>query len=103
MTARSRGTRERRDPARLSELWDLCGAASKEQRRRVNDILEVFRGRGATFLTPRDVKLASDIYIDITHESLIRNWKVLAEKWFPEEETQANIFMDLLDPSCQVN
>jgi hypothetical protein len=97
LTARSRGIRERRDPARLSELWDLCGAASEEQRHRVDEIVKVFRRGDATFLSPRKDELTGDTYIDITHESLIRNWKVLAEKWLTEEEFQSNTFIELLD------
>jgi hypothetical protein len=97
LTARGRGIRERRDPARLSELWDLCDAASEEQRHRVNDIVELFRRGDTTFLSPRKGELAGHTYVDITHESLIRNWKVLAEKWLPEEESRANTFIELLD------
>jgi hypothetical protein len=96
LTAISRG-RERRDPAPLSELWELCNAESEEQRQRVNAVIDVFRTGEATFLTPRDGVLKPDAYIDITHESLIRNWKILAEKWLPDEERQAKTFTELLD------
>jgi hypothetical protein len=78
-------------------LWDLCSATSEERRQRVNAIIDVFRGGEATFLTPRDGELEPDTYIDIAHESLIRNWKVLAEKWLPEEEKQAQTLIELLD------
>ena len=97
LTALGRGNRERRDPAPLSELWDLCRVVSDDQRLRVTGIIDVFRQGEATFLTPRDGELAPDTYIDIAHESLIRNWKVLAEEWLPEEEKQAQGLIELLD------
>jgi WD40 repeat protein len=97
LTALGRGKRERRDPARLSELWDLCGAVSAEQRQRVNDIIDVFRQSEATFLSPREGELTPDTYVDIAHESLIRSWKVLSEKWLPEEEKQAKTLVELVE------
>ncbi|MGH9665969.1 MAG: hypothetical protein ACRD9L_16205, partial [Bryobacteraceae bacterium] len=86
LTAVGAAKRERRDLASLSELWDLCNAISEERRRRVNGVIDVFRQGEATFLTPRNGELKPDTYIDIAHESLIRNWNLLAEKWLPEEE-----------------
>jgi hypothetical protein len=97
LTALGRGNRERRDPATLSELWELCSAVTVERRPSVNAIIEVFRHGEATFLSPREGELAHDTHIDITHECLIRNWKVLAERWLPEEETQAHTFIELLE------
>jgi WD40 repeat protein len=95
LTALGRGNRERRDPAPLSELRALCNAESGDQRRRVNAVIDVFRTGEATFLTPRNGELKHETYIDITHESLIRNWKILAEKWLPEEEAQARTLIEL--------
>jgi hypothetical protein len=52
LTAVGHGNRERRDPAPLSELWDLCDAATDEKRQRVNRIIDAFRHGDATFLSP---------------------------------------------------
>ena len=97
LTALGRGNRERRDPARLEELWDLCNAVSDEKRQRVNAIIDLFRQGEATFLAPREGALKPDTYIDIAHESLIRNWEILAKWWLPEEEKQAKTLIELLD------
>jgi WD40 repeat protein len=97
LTALGLGNRERRDPALLEELWALCNANSEEQRKRANAVIDVFRQGEATFLLPRTGDLKADTYIDIAHESLIRNWKVLAEKWLPAEEKQAKALIELLE------
>ena len=39
----------------------------------------------ATFLAPRDGTLAPETYIDITHESLIREWRKMRDEWLPQE------------------
>jgi Novel STAND NTPase 1 len=97
LTAIGRSNRERRDPAPLWELWALCHAGSEEERKRVNAVIDVFRTGEATFLTPRGGALKEDTNIDITHESLIRNWKILANIWLPAEERQAKALIELLD------
>jgi WD40 repeat protein len=79
--------RERRNPARLGELWELCGAESEQQRALVNTVIDRFRKGEATFLTPREGDLAPEQYIDITHESLIREWGRL--RGWVEDETEA--------------
>jgi hypothetical protein len=97
LTALGRGNRERRDPAPLLELEDLCSAGSGPAGQGVYAIINVFRQGGASFLTPRGGELSPDTYIDIAHESLIRHWRVLAEVWLPEEEKQAKTLIELLD------
>ena len=96
LTARGTGNRERRDPARLGELWALCGAVTEESRARVTSVVDHFRRGEATFLTPRAGAVDRDTYIDITHESLIRQWKKLHDEWLPEEERSARTFLDLV-------
>ncbi len=97
LTARGRGKRERRDPAMLSELWALCEAETLEQQIQVTAVIDHFRGGEATFLTPRDRAIGPDTYIDITHESLIRQWKKLREEWLPDEQRSAKTFLDLAE------
>ncbi len=96
LTARGRGNRERRDPANAAGR-DLCSAQSDEDRQQVSDIIDVFRKGEATLLTSRNGEPKPDTYVDIAHESLIRNWKILTEKWLPEEEKQVKTFIELLD------
>lgn len=96
LTARGRGNRERRDPATLAELWAVCGAVTAEQKDAVEAIINHFRTGEATFLTPRDGALTADKYIDITHESLIREWHKLRSEWLPEEAKSAQTFADLI-------
>ena len=97
LTARGRSQRERRDPTRLKDLWAVCGAETPEQRRAVTDVIDLFRIGEATFLTPRRGDLNADIYIDITHESLIKKWKLLATEWFPAEQKQASQLREVHD------
>jgi len=97
LTALGRNNRERRDPALLSELWELCNARSAQDRQRANNIIDVFRQGQATFLAPREGELKPETFIDIAHESLIRNWNILAQQWLPDEEKQAKTLVELLD------
>jgi len=97
LTALGRGNRERRDPSPLSELWELCDAKSEGDCNKVNNIIDVFRQGEATFLAPREGDLKPDTFIDIAHESLIRHWKILAQKWLPDEEKQTKTLLELVD------
>jgi hypothetical protein len=99
LTARGRSSRESRDPATLAELWAVCGAETPEQQARVTAVIDHFRTGEATFLTPRMEQvpdLDPHTYIDITHESLIRQWKKLRDEWLPEETKFANTFLYLV-------
>ena len=101
LTARGRGNRERRDPATLRELWAVCGADTPEQRAAVNSVVDHFRHGDATFLAPRDGEIGPDTYIDITHESLIRQWKKLRDEWVPEERRSAKSLLDLAERAAK--
>lgn len=97
LTARGRDQRERRDPATLQHLWDVCGARTDGQRRQVTDVIERFRGGGATFLSPREGTLTPETFIDITHESLIRLWKTLRDEWLPAEELSVRMLLSVAE------
>lgn len=75
------GGRDVRRPVRLSQAAAITGAS-------VNDliaVIEAFRAPGRNFLTPLPpVPLTPDTTIDISHESLIRQWVKLRE-WVREE------------------
>ena len=65
----------------------------------VAGVLDIFRVEGNTFLKPfiteepESQKLNPGDVLDITHESLIRNWKMLLE-WAQEENNNYIIFLD---------
>ena len=70
-----------RRPASILEIANISGATTSA----VKDIVEHFRKPGRTILTPsNDVELKDETIIDISHESLMRIWEVLAE-WLEEE------------------
>jgi WD40 repeat protein len=97
LTARGRNSRERRNPATLADLWAVCAAVASDRREQVTAVVDTFRRGEATFLVPRDGAVEADTYIDITHESLIRLWKTLRDRWLPEEQASAKTFLDLVD------
>lgn len=97
LTARGRTNREHRDPATLAELWAVRGAETPGERSRVTAVVDRFRRGEATFLTPRDGDIGPDDYVDITHESLIRQWRTLRDEWVVQEHESAKAFLDLID------
>jgi hypothetical protein len=99
LTARGRNNRERRDPAQLAELYALCGAVTDGQCAQVRSVVDLFRAREVSFLVPIDGELAPDTFVDIAHESLIRQWKELSDVWMREEVRSARTFLRLLERS----
>ena len=97
LTARGRDNRERRDPATLQQLWDVCGASTPDTRQQVKDVIDRFRGGDATFLRPRSGDVTPDTYVDITHESLIRLWKTLRDEWLPAEQLSVRTLSSLAE------
>ena len=97
LTARGKDNRERRDPATLQQLWDVCGATTPEQRQQVVEVIDRFRGGDATFLRPRSGPIEPGTYVDITHESLIRLWKTLRDDWLPAESLSARGLLSLAE------
>jgi WD40 repeat protein len=96
LTAEGKSRRERRNPTQLAELSEACGAATEEERRSINAVIDHFRRDEATFLTPRDGDLKPETYIDITHESLIREWSTL-RRWVAEEAEAHATFMRIYE------
>ncbi|WP_075219926.1 nSTAND1 domain-containing NTPase [Acuticoccus yangtzensis] len=65
-----------RRPARLDELVALTGRTEEELR----TVIEAFRAPHSSFLRPDpSVPLGGATIVDITHESLVRQWSRLAE------------------------
>lgn len=75
----AKGRRLRR-PAKFSEVQAITGASAEE----VDRIVERFRSDNRSFLTKTDERLEDDPLIDISHESLIRQWKKLRD-WVDAE------------------
>jgi hypothetical protein len=97
LTARGRGNRERRDPATLQQLWDVCDAVTPERQQQVCRVIDHFRHGDATFLRPRDGHIHPHTYLDITHESLIRLWRKLRDEWLPQEQHAAKALLEVAE------
>jgi WD40 repeat protein len=74
--------RDRRRLTRLSELCQVCAPSASEAE--IRSVFEHFSGAGADFLTSPDWQTSPDPLVDITHESLIRQWTEL-HSWAREE------------------
>jgi hypothetical protein len=63
--------RDRRAPAHVREIAEIADASVDDVRR----VADVFRRRDRCFLMPREeIELAPDTVLDISHESLLRQW-----------------------------
>lgn len=93
LTEKGADNREIRRPTRLSEI----SAAAEASEADVVAVIDVFRREGRSFLMPpAETQLSSDSVIDISHESLIRNWDRL-QKWVAEEAQSARIYRRLAE------
>jgi tetratricopeptide (TPR) repeat protein len=96
LTERGSDNREVRRPTRLGEICEVAEAGPAE----VAAVVEVFRREGRSFLMPpAGVALTPDTVIDISHESLIRNWTRLRE-WVRDEAEGARIYRRLADAAA---
>ncbi|HEX8772484.1 MAG TPA: hypothetical protein VF735_02695 [Pyrinomonadaceae bacterium] len=93
LTEKGADNREIRRPVVLRDLCALAEAETPE----VQAVIELFRREGRTFLMPpAPVPLDEDSLIDISHESLIRNWQRL-KGWVDEEAISAQIYRRLAE------
>ena len=86
-----------RRPTRLRELVDICGADEAA----VRGIIDAFRAPGCNFLAPEldpnnPKPLDTAAIIDISHESLIRQWQQLSE-WLDKEARSVRQWRRLKD------
>src|SRR5262249_35917912 len=73
-----------RRPTRYGDLVKICGERNRDA---VARVLTAFGSRGCQFLTsdhPQTGRLPDDAWVDIAHESLIRQWKRLSG-WLEQE------------------
>ncbi len=95
LTERGADDRETRRPTDLDELCAVTGAEIEE----VRTVIDVFRQEGRSFLMPSGgTPLTRTTLVDISHESLIRNWERL-RRWVDEEAQSARIYMRLAETS----
>ena len=95
LTERGADNREIRRPIRMGALCNIAGASLPE----MTAVIDVFRRVGRSFLMPpAGVPLHADTVIDISHESLIRNWERL-KQWVNEEAQSARYYRRLAEAS----
>ncbi|MGH8533542.1 MAG: NACHT and WD repeat domain-containing protein, partial [Gammaproteobacteria bacterium] len=93
LTEKGPDNREVRRPTMLEEICAVAEATEAE----VITVIETFRKPGRSFLMPlAGVELNAQSLIDISHESLIRNWKKLRE-WVEQEAQDARLYKRLAE------
>lgn len=88
LTAVDPSNRKIRSPARPSELEHVTGVPRDE----IRTLLERFRSEERSLLVWSDE--GDDPLVDISHESLIRNWRRL-DRWADEEAESVDLYRDL--------
>ncbi len=93
ITERGQDSREIR---RSAELDDICQAIDAGKYELIS-VIDIFRKKGRSFLLPpQQNDLTGKTVIDISHESLIRQWKRL-RKWVEAEAETAKIYRRLAE------
>jgi PQQ-dependent catabolism-associated CXXCW motif protein len=93
------GGRDVRRPARLAQIAAIAEAPIAD----LIPVIEVFRAPGRHFITPPiPDPLAPDTMIDISHESLIRQW-VKLRQWVRDEYQSAEEYRDIERAAKQWN
>jgi len=93
LTEKGSDNPEARIPSKLKEIRAVVKADLEE----VKTVIEPFRRFGRSFLMPpTKEKLDDESLIDISHESLIRNWRRL-NNWVEEEALSAQIYRRLAE------
>lgn len=88
---RSGDYRETRRPATLADLCDVAGADTTL----MTQVIDAFRRDGRTFIMPGwPTPLQRDTMLDISHESLIRQWQML-RGWVQSESRSAALYQRL--------
>lgn len=96
LTERSADQRDTRRPAPLLEVASVAGVSCQQ----VEEVVEAFRRPDRSFVTPRvGETLYPTTRLDITHESLISNWRRL-DAWAQAEAKSAETYR-LLEQSAR--
>jgi WD40 repeat protein len=89
--------RDTRRPVKLECVAEIA----MEPWKTVAAVVEVFRKEGRSFLMPQlGQALVADTVIDISHESLIRQWQQLKE-WTQKEAEDAELYQRLESSACR--
>lgn len=84
-----------RRPARLRWIYAVTGARTADERAQVSQVIELYSARENSLLFSTTGKaLGPRSIIDISHESLIRKWKLLGE-WVSTEARSAEWLRDV--------
>ena len=93
LTDRGPDNREIRRPTSLSRIATIANASPDE----IIPIIDAFRAPGRSFLMPpHEVALQCDSVIDISHESLIRQWGRL-RTWVDQEAESRATYLRLVE------
>jgi hypothetical protein len=93
ITERGQDNREVRRPAKLDDICKIVDAGEAEMK----TVINAFRKKGRSFLVPPEhMELTSESLVDISHESLIRQWKCL-RKWVDIETEDRKMYSRIVD------
>ena len=90
LTAVDNHGRKIRRPVMMSHLMELTGQ-SKEK---LNNIIRRFIEDGRSFIVINEAADGKDVLLDISHESLIREWDKLSN-WVNEENESVSVYLQL--------
>jgi WD40 repeat protein len=93
LTEKGADNRGIRRPTSVAELAQIAETKDEE----VIKIVEIFRKKGRTFLTPPPhIPLHSESMVDISHESLMRVWDKL-KAWVEDESSAVKMYQRLAE------
>jgi acetolactate synthase regulatory subunit len=92
LTETDAANRRIRRPALLSQIIAICGKKVSPQT--IMSLIERFNDDNRNFLVLSSRTATDDPLVDISHESLIRQWKTLAD-WVDQEAESARIYQRL--------
>jgi hypothetical protein len=91
LTERGIGKRDTRAPAKLGDIAQVAGVGVEQ----VLPVVEAFRRPDRSFVGPPvGTPITADTPLDIGHESLIRQWRALAE-WVDRESRSSTMYARL--------
>jgi WD40 repeat protein len=97
ITGSREGRRDVRRPARFDAVMAATGASAQQ----LSEVIDVFRGLGRHFLMPpAGVALTPETQIDISHESLIRQWQRL-QQWVRDEAANVAEYVGLREEALR--
>ena len=91
-----------RHPQQFKAIVNICRAVEDSSAQNVLDVINKFRNKSCAFLTPYEElrNISDNTVIDISHESLMRQWDTLKE-WIKTEKRSADKLYWLSD--CVIN